>query len=634
MTIVKKITSHSAVDFAAEEFKKYFRMMNPEAGDVKISYDPHATEGFRFGLMQDFGLDISDAEDPELDDILYIDTDGAGGIIAGDNPRSVLLAVYEFFRQNGCRWLFPGVDGEYVPTKPLRGVRLRHKPSCRYRGHCIEGAVSQEILMDTVDFLPKVGMNLFMMQFFLPTPFYRRYYDHLYSTTRSPEPVSNQTVLAWKTALETEIAKRGLQLHDVGHGWTAAPFGIDTSAGWDALDDSAVPEETRQYLALFEGKRGLSRGSPLVTQFCMSNPEARRRVVNAIADYAERHANVDYIHVWLGDGVRNHCECEACAPKTVSDFYVILLNEIDAELTARGLATRIVFLMYTDTTWAPTEERIANEDRFTMMLAPIARDYTKTMTDEKPATLPFVRNKIRQPKDLDTFMAYYGEWRKVFGGAAFAYEYHFHGHLCLDPSGLALAKRVFEDITAYRERGVGGMIACATQRAYFPNGFALYVFARKQFDAALSYEELTEDYFSRAYGSDWQEVLDYLTDLEARFDHRYMEAKSPVDPKRATILRAVSETIERGRAWIAAHPTSEHRLCAVCASLLSHHAHYCEMLASFFAALAEEDAEGAEGALNLLREEMSRKEPLIERYYDHYLTITTLQEKLKKIKGE
>ena len=104
MLTVNKLISKSAVDYAAEELKKYLRMMMPEAGDIKISYDPLAKDGFRLGLMQDLGLDVSDAEDTELDDIIYIDCDENGGIIAGDNPRSVLLATYEYLRQNGCRW--------------------------------------------------------------------------------------------------------------------------------------------------------------------------------------------------------------------------------------------------------------------------------------------------------------------------------------------------------------------------------------------------------------------------------------------------------------------------------------------------------------------------------------------------
>ena len=38
MFYINKITSNSTVDFAAEELKKYLRMMMPEGGDVKIAY--------------------------------------------------------------------------------------------------------------------------------------------------------------------------------------------------------------------------------------------------------------------------------------------------------------------------------------------------------------------------------------------------------------------------------------------------------------------------------------------------------------------------------------------------------------------------------------------------------------------
>ena len=169
MYSIYKITSNTVVDFAAEELKKYLRMMNPEMGEININYNPEAKDGFRLGLMQDFGLDVSDVEDVELDDILYIDTDKSGGIIAGDNPRSVLLSVYEYLRKNGCRWLFPGVDGEFIPVKDIEPVNFRYKPSLRYRGQCNEGAEFQADMIEAIEFTPKVGMNVFMMEFFIPT---------------------------------------------------------------------------------------------------------------------------------------------------------------------------------------------------------------------------------------------------------------------------------------------------------------------------------------------------------------------------------------------------------------------------------------------------------------------------------
>ena len=93
---IKKITSHPTIDFAAEELKKYLRMMMTECGEIPIAYDPSAKDGLRIGMMKDLGLDTSDAKDPELDDIIYIETDGKDGIIAGSNPVAALIAIYRY----------------------------------------------------------------------------------------------------------------------------------------------------------------------------------------------------------------------------------------------------------------------------------------------------------------------------------------------------------------------------------------------------------------------------------------------------------------------------------------------------------------------------------------------------------
>ena len=131
MLTINKLSQDHVIDFAAEELKKYLRMMMPYGGDIAISYSPEAKTGFRLALMADLSLDTSDVESIELDDIVYIDTDREGGIIAGSNPRATLIAVYEYLRKNGCRWLFPGVDGEYIPMKDIEPVKYRHAASCR-----------------------------------------------------------------------------------------------------------------------------------------------------------------------------------------------------------------------------------------------------------------------------------------------------------------------------------------------------------------------------------------------------------------------------------------------------------------------------------------------------------------------
>ena len=632
MLYINKITANSTVDYAAEELKKYLRMMMPDVGEIEIAYDPTATAGFCLGLMQDFGLDVSDAKDPALDDILYLDTTPEGGIVAGDNPRSVLLAVYELLRQNGCRWLFPGVDGEYIPMQQIHGVTYRHKPSCRYRGPCAEGAHSQQVLLETIDFIPKAGMNVYMSQFLLPACFYRRYYQPEFDTVEDRTPISDAQILQWKAQCEAEMAKRGIQFHDVGHGWTAEPFGIDTSTAWDAIDESVLTEEQLQYMAMLNGKRGLYKGKPINTQFCMSSPEAKKTVAQYIADYAAKHTNVDYLHVWLADAKGNHCECEACVKKTTSDWYVMLLNDIDRALSARNLETRIVFIVYTDTTWAPIEQTIKNPDRFTCMIAPITRSYTRTMTKgAAPQLPPFNRNKNILPKDLDTYMAHFEEWKKTWKGANLCYEYHFWKHQMYDPCGLALAKRIFEDIEAYKAHGVDGLIACGSQRSYFPNGFAYYVFARKQFDLSLTFEELMEDYYSHAYGEDWHQFVDYLGELGDALGVGFMEGEESEDskislyysPARVKRLAEVPAIVERGRELIRQHYNGDHRIKTLSVRLLTYHAEYVLRLARFLT-LKAQGAEPEEAEACLLREVgsyMSEQEPILERYFDYELAM-------------
>ena len=134
MYTIYKITSHPVVDFAAEELKKYLRMMMPYSNEITIRFAPDAIDGFRVGLMADFELDTSEAEDLELDDIIHIDTDAESGIIAGSNPRSVLLAVYRYLTLNGCRWLFPGIDGELIPIQNVFPTKYHKMADCRYRG--------------------------------------------------------------------------------------------------------------------------------------------------------------------------------------------------------------------------------------------------------------------------------------------------------------------------------------------------------------------------------------------------------------------------------------------------------------------------------------------------------------------
>ena len=113
--------------------------------------------------MKDFGLP-SEAEDPFLDDVVHVDTTAQGGILAGSNPRSVLFSVYRFLRENGCRWLYPGVDGDYVPMKDIKGVQYHKLADHRFRGFCNEGSETQTVMLECADYYAKLEMNVYMLE--------------------------------------------------------------------------------------------------------------------------------------------------------------------------------------------------------------------------------------------------------------------------------------------------------------------------------------------------------------------------------------------------------------------------------------------------------------------------------------
>ena len=636
MLYINKISSAEPIDFAALELKKYLRMMMPEGGDVKILFDPGARDGFRLGLMSDFGLDTSDAEDPSLDDLMYIDCNAIGGIIAGSNPRAVLLAVYEYLRQNGCRWLYPGTDGEFIPEKDVAPVKLRFKPSMRCRGFAAEGSVYQDSVLNMLDFLPKVGMNTFMIEFRLPRSYYAIYYMHLRNLNYRPsEPISETQVMQWKRQTETEMAKRGLLFHDVGHGWTIDPFGIDSKHSWRKVDPSIVPKESIQYLAKINGKRGLFEDTPINTNFCMSNATARKMFCDYVVKYAEEHPNVNYLQVWLADSVNNHCECEECVKKLPSDYYVILMNELDEALEKKDLPTKIAFIAYLDTVFPPLVEKIKNSKRFSLMFAYISRNYADTSVQVagNGELKPYVRNKIPRLGALNEALCYYDKWQESYGGDGIVFEYHFWRHLYYDISGLQMARRIYEDFALYREHGFSGCIENGTLRPFFPNGIAFYTFAKRLYDDSLSFEEIMRDYYIHIYGSDYEKFISYFENLNALFPYRLMETNAETGGMKKELkfdkgypetLESLESVLEIGRALVKEHYNSDVRVQTVSVRLLEKHLEYVKLYAESIKRKAIGDDTGAEEAIQVACEAMGKQEIYIQPYYDHTLNFSGL----------
>ena len=603
---IARIGRDPVVSYASEELKRCLGVMDPSLEILLLTYPAYRPELPRvlwIGQDPAFASLLPAVEDPALDDAIAVETEGLKGFITGANPRAVLIAAFRWLRELGAAWVRPGPDGELLPhcDVSVSRVHVKEAPACRHRGVCIEGAVSLDHVEAMIDWLPRVGMNAYFNQFQIPATFYERWYGPHLRRTQPDEAVTAADAEGMRDATAAEIKKRGLLYHAAGHGWTCEPFGI-AGTGWDADREHPVPEASKPYLALVNGKRELWGNIPLNTNLCYSTPAVRETIGQAVADYCAARPEVDYVQVWLADGRNNHCECPECVKKRPSDWYVDLLNEIDARMTAKNVPAKVVFLMYCDLYWQPVESRLNNPDRFVLMFAPITRTYTRSLTEAPAfddARLPdYVRNKTQLPRSVEENLAWLARWKRFFPGDSFDFDYHYMWDQHRDPAHLSMNKVLFEDMKGLRSLGLNGMMSCQNQRVWLPTGFGMAAMAVALWNSAADWAETAADYFTAAFGPDGPQVFAYLTKLSKLLCPPYFRGETDrVSPETAASLAQVPAFLDGFSPVIAKNLTAG--LPAVQRrswEYLDWHARYIALLAPAAQARAEgRDADAAEG---------------------------------------
>ena len=531
--IIAKIGKNKTVGYAFSELYRCLRAMDSRLFIEGREYDTY--DASKTGILW-LGLDGS-TEKSELDEISISINNGAG-IITGSSERAVLIAAYRFLHELGCRWLFPGNDGEIIPkktfTKEMLSVSLHERASSRHRGVCIEGSVGYEHVKNMIEWLPRVGMNAYFMQFQTPSYFFKRFYNAKNNPFFENADVNDDDISRIWSMLEEDIELRGLDYHATGHGWTCKPFGFE-SAGWGKFEGELSPEFSK-YLAKVNGKREFWHDIPLNTNLCYSNSEVGYKMNASIVQYCKEHPSVNFLHFWLADDNNNHCECEECSKMPPSDFYVRILNDLDRRLSAEGMTTKIVCLIYVDLLWEPQYEKIENPDRFVLMFAPISRTYSKSFADvdlEKEVELsPYVRNKLVMPSSVEENLARLRSWQEdQLSGDSFDFDYHLMWDHYFDPGYYECARILHSDMANLGKIGLRGMISCQTQRASLPTGLPMYAMAKALWNKDSTFEEVSRDYFTSAFGEYADKVENYLSTLSTLFNAPYLRAELPSDPE-------------------------------------------------------------------------------------------------------
>ncbi len=626
---IKQLGTDRTVAFAVEELMRYLRQMVP---GVRVSRlivsgcDATDATALWVGCDPVLGDRLPAVRNARLDDAICIHVVGGAGVITGSNARSVLIAVYRYLRELGCKFLRPGRENEVIPTVDVSGraVQVVEAASYRHREVCIEGADAYEHVADMIDWLPKVGMNGYFVQFAKPYQFFRSWYTHAYNPTMEAEPMSDEEIDGMYAVLREEIVKRGLLYHAVGHSWTCEPYGVP-GTGWDAVD-VPPPPEMAPYIAEVGGRRDWWGGVPLNTNLCYSSPEVRERLTDAIVRYCEENPAVDFLHFWLADSVNSHCECSRCV-LSPTDYYVMMLNELDAKLTRKGIDTHIVFLIYFDLLWAPEGVRIEHPERFTLMFAPITRTYSRSFTvaeEEVEAVRlpPYEKNRLVLPRSVAENAAHLRSWQATFRGDSFDFDYHMMWDHYNDPGNMETARGLSEDMKNLWRLGLDGMNSCQVQRAFFPTALNMMVMAATLWDREVSFEAVVESYLTGAFGTEWRSVRDYLSELSRLFDPVWQRGEMPAESaERAAALALVPALVDGFRPTVRREMENEALPAAVRRSwaVLWHHADVCVLFAAACRALAEGDREGARGGYEALMAHVHRIEPEIHAVFDPYI---------------
>lgn len=552
--IIGKIGEHQTIEFAVAELRKYLLQMDGSLVVDVFSYDKYdadRTDLLWVGMDSCFDSKLPNVKDRKFDDGILVEVKDFAGIITGTNERSVLMAVYKFLRKLGCAFVRPGRYGDVIPEKTLEecNVKLCETPSYRNRSICIEGACSYQNVYDIIDWMPKVGFNIYWMQFFVPYDFFKRWYDHTFSEQFKPVPFSMEEASRIHKEINKEEKKRSLCQEEIGHGWTCVSFGLN-AGGWSTISDDEVPEAMRPYLAMINGERKLFGGCPLNTQLCYSSKHVRDLMVDSIINYCKSHPDVAYLSLSLADEKNNFCECEECSKMRPADWLVTLLNELDERMTNEGLTQKVLFSAYVNLLYAPKQVKIKNQDRFIMEFAPITRSYAESFMDIDPEKdfepYPYEGNKTKFTADVSKNLQLFKEWLEVCPDVdTIDFDYHLWTDHYYDFGFFNVSRIMHDDIVALDKFKLNGMVSCQNQRCYLQNNLPMTTLAETLWNKNLSFEEIAEKHFFETFGKEYEKAkyfCEKMSELVStpiiRFDRDFIIEDK--EAKKKDILTALS----------------------------------------------------------------------------------------------
>lgn len=614
---------HETLVFASQELKYYLNQAG--LADIDIFPMAQATHpGIYLGTASELAarFNLSIQASP-WDDAFEIDIQAGTGFIAASNPRSVLFGVYAFLRSLGFDWPNPQTQ-VYHPKSKLKPDRLcfrcRQAGAFRHRGIVLEGANASSNVLDMIAWLPKLYYNSYFIQFQTPYTFFANWYKHVGNPYLTPGDFPLEEAIRIKKTMETELKRRDLLYHGVGHAWTSESIGIK-GLGWEPQEVS-LTETQRACLAQVKGQRQLFEGISLNTNLCYSNPQALDLFASQVISYMKENPATDFLHIWLADGFNNFCECPHCLDKLPADQYIDLLNHLDRALHQEHIPVKLVFLIYYDLMWPPQNKKLVNPDRFVLMFAPISRTYETSYADVKaiPPIFSYHKNQIRLPHSVAENLSYLKAWQDQFSGDSFVFDYPLGRAHYGDPGYMKIAKTIFRDIRSLKKLKLQGYLSCQEQRCFFPHALPNYVMGLALWDESLSFDQICQDFFYHTYGPKAGELWPLLEKISYAFNTDYwnhvISHHQPWYADQLGVVASYANQLEAitGHALRSLDPSLEDQADSLCLAyyqnwkILSYLPEYLRLMSQALAAKASGQGQAALSAFQALEHYVRKNE--------------------------
>jgi hypothetical protein len=437
---------------------------------------------------------------------------GGAVVLAANEERGVLFAAYQLLEKLGVRFYgYRDRDGEIVPhgdSIAVPPLEVTEKPAFRYRfvsDNNFSGAEKAKVVA-VADWAAKNRCNIFML-----------------APSRAGE--------SWDQIALDEIRKRGLMIAGPGH--------ILARITPDRNLFATHPE----YFPLLKGERvaNYSDAWDGVPSFCWSNEAAMQLVVANAMRYLDAAHFIDLFAVYPPDGSQRgaQCQCPQCAQRSMSDWYLTLINRIARECATKHPATKVMWISYNECGVPPVHEAPWDHGRnMALLWCNDLRDFHAPFDSEinrhpasylalKPRLIPIKTDGRKNPGDAD--LAAWSRWqgwsaylrRNGYAGDVILLDYYnaHVGHSLHVPmlqycqSGPWPDDIMPHDFQTYLREGIRGWQNCTDYFNDAPNPWWNWLSAQLLWNPQADTTALAADFHRHLYGAAGNQMQGYFAEL-------------------------------------------------------------------------------------------------------------------------